>query len=309
MLFCRLVIAVVLAAGVQGQELELRALAKDLREQIGKAGKKMVAIWEITNTQGYSNDLAQYVEDELSIKLLQDGPGFRMVTRSQLNRVMKEQGLRNAEEFNPATFAKVGKFTGADAIITGNFQVLSSAVRVTLRVLDVSDGTMVTGASAMLPKTKDVEAYLQKAPAALTANPTAPEAGSSTAQLAEAGPFQFRLEACSVNSTLASCRLKIVSPRQDRTLTLGPRKALLFDEEGNEFPHTQLVVGTNKHSRFLDAMLVRDTPVNAEIQFALNRDVKTIRLLKILVAEGRTPYTVEFRNIRPAALSRPASKK
>jgi TolB-like protein len=143
------------------QDLELTALAAKLREQIVKSNKKTVAVWDLSNSQGYGSDFSEYMADELSIRMVQDNPGFRVVTRSRLNQLLRERGMKYTQDFDPATFQKIGSFTGADAVVAGSFQVLTSSIRVVLQVLDPKDATIVTGVSGTLPKTKDLEAYLQ----------------------------------------------------------------------------------------------------------------------------------------------------
>ena len=128
------------------QDTELTVLASKLREQIAKANKKVVAVWDLTNNQTYGSDFSQYLVDELSIRLTQDNPGFRVVTRTRLDQLMKEKGMKYSEYFDPASFQKISSFTGADAVIAGTFQVLSSSIRIVLQVLDTKDATIVTGA-------------------------------------------------------------------------------------------------------------------------------------------------------------------
>ena len=164
-----------------GQDMELTVLASKLREQIVKANKKTVAVVDLSNSQGYGPDFSQYMVDELSIRMVQDNAGFRVVTRNRLNQLMTEKGMKFSQDFDPGTFQKIGSFTGADAVVAGSFQVLTASIRVVFQVLDTKDGTIVTGVSGTLPKTKDLEAYLQSKNAGATVDdPVVQETGPAT---------------------------------------------------------------------------------------------------------------------------------
>jgi TolB-like protein len=142
------------------QDKELAELAGNLRTQIVAAAKiKVVAFWEIRNSDGFCPDFSNHLVDELGVLLTQNAPGFRVVTRTRLDQLLQERRLTYATNFE--NLREVGKFSGADAIVAGSFQVLSSSIRLVLQVLNVGDASIVTGATANLPRTRDLETYIK----------------------------------------------------------------------------------------------------------------------------------------------------
>lgn len=143
-----------------GQDRELSETSAKLAQQLSQAGKRTVAVVGISNNQNFGPSFSDYVAFQLSTLLARSGKGFEVVTRSRLTQIMDERRLKFANSFDTNTFQRLGKFAGADAIIAGNYQVLGSVVKITLQILDVSRGTIITGTDCSIPKTKDVDYLL-----------------------------------------------------------------------------------------------------------------------------------------------------
>lgn len=64
-------------------------------------------------------------------------PDFIVVDRLTTAQLLKEQALQQTGFVDPATAAKLGKITGAEAIITGRVQVVNDQVRISAQFIDV----------------------------------------------------------------------------------------------------------------------------------------------------------------------------
>src|SRR5262249_11683644 len=62
------------------------------------------------------------------------------VDRRALDEVIKEQQRSKSSLFEPATAQRMGKLSGADSIVRGNFQKIGNEMRVTAEVVDVGTG-------------------------------------------------------------------------------------------------------------------------------------------------------------------------
>jgi hypothetical protein len=85
--------------------------------------------------------LGNYVADELAGSLLNNS-GLRMVSRQDFERVLTEQNLQTALNFNDDTTAKVGHNLGWRTIIYGTVEPLQEGYSLSLRAVDVETGEL-----------------------------------------------------------------------------------------------------------------------------------------------------------------------
>jgi curli biogenesis system outer membrane secretion channel CsgG len=68
---------------------------------------------------GTDQDIGKGISDLLIAQLL-DGGDYRIIERSALDKILKEQNFSNSDRANPATAAKIGGLLGVDAMIIGD---------------------------------------------------------------------------------------------------------------------------------------------------------------------------------------------
>jgi curli biogenesis system outer membrane secretion channel CsgG len=68
---------------------------------------------------GSNQDVGKGIVDLLINQLVADGQ-YRVIERSALDKILKEQNFSNSDRANTATAAKIGNLLGADIIITGD---------------------------------------------------------------------------------------------------------------------------------------------------------------------------------------------
>jgi curli biogenesis system outer membrane secretion channel CsgG len=68
---------------------------------------------------GSNQDIGKGIVDMLINQLVNDGT-YRVIERTALDKILKEQNLSNSDRMNTATAAKIGGLLGADIIITGD---------------------------------------------------------------------------------------------------------------------------------------------------------------------------------------------
>jgi hypothetical protein len=126
-----------------GQDEELTAEAPDLKQQISLTKKKTIAISYFSNNQGYGPDFSDYVSDRLSSLLAGPMQPFAVVTRKLLPQIRTEQINRLSKDFDPKSFAELGRLAGADAIVAGQYHVYNDSVNLYVDVLDVADARVL----------------------------------------------------------------------------------------------------------------------------------------------------------------------
>ena len=99
---------------------------------------KRIAIIPISSQDRTMRD---YVTGELEFLAVNNG--FRIVDRVQLDRIREEQELQISWEVDERTAVSIGKFAGADYIITGQIDGTGDLRRLRLRVLDTQTAELI----------------------------------------------------------------------------------------------------------------------------------------------------------------------
>jgi TolB-like protein len=90
---------------------------------------------------------------------------FRVIERSALEKLLKEQQLQVSGVVDEATAVKVGKVAGADAIVLGSASVAGANARINTRVVDTETGEAIIahGETVDGTETEALEAGVEKA--------------------------------------------------------------------------------------------------------------------------------------------------
>ncbi|MDR1180172.1 MAG: CsgG/HfaB family protein, partial [Spirochaetales bacterium] len=104
-----------------------------------------IAIVYIT-TQDVST--TEYIVGELEYMWVNQG--YFITDRSQLDRLRREQNFQMSGEVDDATAVSIGKFAGANIIVTGSVDGEGDLRRLRLRVLDTQTARVVGAVSEKL---------------------------------------------------------------------------------------------------------------------------------------------------------------
>jgi TolB-like protein len=295
------------------QDAELRELSTNLAGVIHARAKSPIAVTTFVS-EGCGPSFGQFVSNRLNILLTQSGKPFEVVTRNRLNDAMKEINLRIGQNYDAASFAKLGKIVGAKALVRGDYHVFESKVSLNAEVIEVESGQMIGGHFVDVPLTADVKGLIRcgvDAPASATpkrepaentsskATLAPPTVSPSSMQSAEAGGVVFTLRGCQAKVTEVNCQFSATSPKEDRYVHLGYWHAYssLFDQDGNEYRITRVSAANKSDHHRIETLLVRDVAVQVTISFAVKRDVTGISLLRFVGGTDNRQFMADFRNI------------
>jgi TolB-like protein len=88
-------------------------------------------------------DMAAYVLDELEYKLVQ-ARKFSIVDRRQLEQIRAEQNFQLSGDVSDASAVSIGQMLGASIVITGDISSFGTAMRISLRAIDVRTARILT---------------------------------------------------------------------------------------------------------------------------------------------------------------------
>ena len=112
-------------------DIAIRDASDYLNENIPK-GSKIV----ILNIQSASHDLSDYIIDELIANAVNDKK-FTVVDRQQLDAIRSEQNFQLSGEVDDTDALAIGKFFGAQTIVSGAVNRLGTGYRIRIRALEV----------------------------------------------------------------------------------------------------------------------------------------------------------------------------
>jgi|GEM_PF-1174396 len=180
------------ASGLDALSMAIRGVSDYLNDTI--PGGSMVVFM---NVQSDFEQLSDFIIDELLANAVNDRV-FTVVDRRQLDVIRAEQNLQLSGEVDDETALSVGRFLGAQMIVSGRIASLGGHYRLTIRALEVETarlqgqynqniGTVATIGALMGGGTRAAQAPVQRA-AQAPAQPPAQQAVQVPAQQAAQAP-------------------------------------------------------------------------------------------------------------------------
>lgn len=99
------------------------------------------------DNKGGSPEITSMVQDNM-ITTLYNLRRFKILERSKIDEIVKEQKLGMTGFIDPAKAVKVGKVAGVDAILMGSISSTATGVAITARLIDTETGTIITAKDA-----------------------------------------------------------------------------------------------------------------------------------------------------------------
>lgn len=176
-----------------------------LAEEIANTGKTKIAVVDFTDLQGNITELGRFLAEEVSAVLVQAGKRFEVIDRVHLKSILREHKLSLTGLIDPATVKKLGRITGADAIVTGTTIPLGENMRVIVKVLDTETAKIISASSADIGGTQAIKDLLARkiATPAIGAGSTSTTSGEmvSTIQKVESYGITLELNGCRLSGT------------------------------------------------------------------------------------------------------------
>lgn len=138
---------------------EAEALFREVRAETGSQGNARLAIAGFT-AKGAENAPLLQLLDRTAESALYGMPGFVLVDRRDLEKVLREQELAVSALMATESAIKVGQLVSATHILTGTVIPMKESVAVFARVVNVESGAIESVAQVVVPRTPEVEGLL-----------------------------------------------------------------------------------------------------------------------------------------------------
>ena len=169
------------AAGSSGGMTLDEAIARAAAQMDARLpAKTEVALISVSSP---STVFSRYVMDGLESALVGSGK-LVVVDRSNLDKVLEEQGFHLSADVSDDSAKSIGKMVGAGAIVTGNLTNIGTLHRLTIKAIDVERAVVTVSFPADITNDERVQALIsQTSVAALPPSSASRQsAGSGTAQ-------------------------------------------------------------------------------------------------------------------------------
>jgi len=138
----------------------LNEVSADIAGKLSQKNKKKIVVLYVTDINKAQTVAGKYMADVISVNIVNDQGNFEVFDRENLSGIVEAKKLM-AEGYIDANGAKeLGKILAVDAIIIGNYTVLTTTLKLTLKALDVNNGFVIAATMKDLPITNDAGALL-----------------------------------------------------------------------------------------------------------------------------------------------------
>ncbi|WP_420208104.1 FlgO family outer membrane protein [Candidatus Electronema sp. JC] len=300
-----------LVSSAFGYEKEIEQLSAQMAEKIAGKGKKTVAVVDFTDLEGNVTQLDQFIAEEFSVALASAGKGFRVIDRTRLKSIIKENKLAATGLIDPATASKLGKIAGVDALVTGTLTPFGDNVRLTVKVLDSETADIIDSAKSNFAKTQAINELLGKEIPPESAN-SASAGGikkvgnkkAATSQIVK--DILFEVKQCLISGKTLTCELSVTNNKDDRQIRIHNKwsdfyRTRLFDDLSNEYNLSEMkFANKSSNSERVEHMLVSGVKTRLSVRFENIPDsTASLSLLEISCFDmtNEVEFKVQFRTI------------
>lgn len=132
---------------------------KVLTSKLEENNKKRVVVLYVTDINKNQTVAGKYLADEISSAIVNQ-KGFQVFDRDNLGAIVAAKRLMAEGYIDAAGAKQLGQMLSVDAIVVGNYTVLSNTIRLSLKAIDATSGLVLSVSSKTLPVDNDLASLL-----------------------------------------------------------------------------------------------------------------------------------------------------
>lgn len=296
-----------LVSSAWGYEKEIEQLSEQMAAKIAAKGKNTVAVVDFTDLEGNVTQLDRFIAEEFSVALAGAGKGFRVIDRTNLKIIIKENNLSATGLIDPATARQLGMITGVDALVTGTLTSFGDNVHLTVKVLDSNTADIIDSAKVDIAKTPAIDELLGKEiPAEIAVNPSigvtenVEDKKAVMSQVVK--DILFELKECKVSGTALTCRLTATNKKgSDKVIRIHNYnyENRIFDNMSNEHKALFVEFANKRSSRSVRHMLISEVKTRLDFIFeGIDSKASKLALFELTYKdENNNALKVQFRDV------------
>ena len=117
-----------------------------------------IALFDFVNVNGKNSVLGRYLVEQISNYFFQNS-NFRIVERTQIDRVMREQNFGMSGFVDDESAARIGHLLGANAVTIGTLTRVGNRISVNIKIVDSESGSILSSGSTEIDGSEYIEMY------------------------------------------------------------------------------------------------------------------------------------------------------
>ena len=291
--FGLLLCSLILGNHTQAQDVrsQLQQLANDLSKQIEAKGKKRVVIASFLSLDNKETQLGRYMADKFGIGVMKANTSLQLTDRSQLAQVLRDNKLGAERILDPKTIPTLGRLTGAEVIVTGNYTALDNSLDITVKAIDLERGVTLAVTEGSISRTSEINKLLGQV------DETRPDEGGNepvtstklNCKSRNAAGVLFSLKQCTLTGRTLTCDLIVSNNRDDRSdapFTFYSRDAHIVTNNGKQYGANLITLGNISNASIIGNVsrytALYGVTVNASVEFGIDdSSVKTLQIFEM----------------------------
>lgn len=135
-------------------------ITSDLGLKLKEKNKTTIAVLYITDLNKSNTTVGKYLADLISVYLINNKSNFNVFDRENLSSIAEAKKLISEGYIDVDEAKMLGKLLSVDAIIIGNYTILSNSIKLTIKALDSSTGYAIAASMNNLPLDQDASSLL-----------------------------------------------------------------------------------------------------------------------------------------------------
>jgi hypothetical protein len=138
----------------------LDEVSADIAGKLSLKSKKKIVVLYVTDINKAQTVAGKYIADVISVNIVNNQGNFEVFDRENLSSITEANKLIEEGYINTENAKELGKILAVEAIVIGNYTVLTTTLKLTLKALDVNSGFVIAATMKDLPITADAGALL-----------------------------------------------------------------------------------------------------------------------------------------------------
>lgn len=136
---------------ITNYEDKLKTIAFELAGLIERRGIEKIAIWNFQPLDNSQQIISQHFSEDLSVYLTNSSSSLQVFDRQFLDQIIEELRLQQSGLIDQNTAKRIGAFTGVEAIVTGQFALTGTKLKVWIKVLETESAYQIAALKNELP--------------------------------------------------------------------------------------------------------------------------------------------------------------
>lgn len=137
------------------------AMVQGISGPIKQRSGSAIAVLDFTDLQGRRTEFGRLISEEMSTAIVLQSEGINIIDRANLDKLLSESKLQRSGLVDPENIKRLGKITGASALVIGTYTLIGESVRITAKVITTDTAQIVAASKGTVTLTSDIQSLLR----------------------------------------------------------------------------------------------------------------------------------------------------